>query len=120
MNTDIILEKIKFYSGYTLNLKGILDSKVDFDYYLDNIGQQLVFTLKTEIYGKKLPDKEIKYPANWFQAVKERFGPKWLLKYFPVKYKIIVIDATVLYPDINIKIPNHEHYLALKTHEIES
>lgn len=47
-------------------------------------------------YNERL-DKEIKYPANWHEAIKERFFPLWLLRYFPVKYKIFNVNA--FYPE---------------------
>ena len=47
-------------------------------------------------YNERL-DKEIKYPSNWREAIKERFFPLWLLRYFPVKYKVFNVHA--FYPE---------------------
>ena len=41
-----------------------------------------------------------KYPANWKQAVKERFFPKWLKKYYPVQYAFVW--AIHKYPEVAI------------------
>ena len=51
-------------------------------------------------YGYKLENYKI--PVDWWQAFKERFFPKWIIKRFPIVYRNLTISA--LYPDIpNIK-----------------
>ena len=42
----------------------------------------------------------IKYPANWKEALKERWFTQRLLKKYPVKY--IQYDAKCLYPSISL------------------
>lgn len=41
-----------------------------------------------------------KYPADWKQAVKERFFPKWLKKRYPVKYAFVW--AIHKYPEVAV------------------
>lgn len=43
-----------------------------------------------------LVDWNISYPADWFEAVKERFAPQWVLQRWPVRYKTHHVDAREL------------------------
>ena len=54
----------------------------------------------SNILAQKLDFKSATYPKNWKEAVKERFMPKFLLKWFPVSYTTIEIRAVQLYPKI--------------------
>ena len=45
--------------------------------------------------------KEIRYPLDWWQAFKERWFPKWLLKWKPVVYHTWKIDF--LYPELKLR-----------------
>lgn len=47
-----------------------------------------------------------KYPLNWKEAVKERWFPKFLLKRFPVKYKLV--ETWHAYP--TYPLPDHQTY----------
>ena len=33
--------------------------------------------------------REIKWPANWIEAIKERFAPEWLKARWPVEYRVV-------------------------------
>jgi len=50
------------------------------------------------------------YPADWWQAVKQRFAPAWCLKRWPVK--LTVWEPFVIYPDI--KLPERQHYVKIR------
>ena len=56
------------------------------------------------------PCEPVKYPADWWQAVKERFAPAWALKRWPVVYTIW--EPSVIYPDI--KLPDRAHYVKIR------
>jgi hypothetical protein len=50
------------------------------------------------------------YPANWIEALKERFAPAWLIRRWPVVKSRI--DMEVLYPRIGI--PQKDHMVKLR------
>lgn len=52
--------------------------------------------------------KEIKHPADWWEAFRERWLPSWWLKYYPVNYTIWQIDRQYppTYPDGIIRVYN--------------
>jgi hypothetical protein len=45
----------------------------------------------------------VKYPKDWVEAVKARWLPNWLKKFFPVEYT--EIDVKALYPRCSLKDP---------------
>lgn len=68
--------------------------------------RSFIRTIKVNIYGLKDKPVIIRYPENWLEALKERFAPKWLLKKYPIKYKEIKVDPMLIFPEMNIAVPN--------------
>jgi hypothetical protein len=69
-----------------------------------------------KIYGEKsLTEYHVKYPADWWQAVKERFAPAWFAKRYPVVYKEHHITIDAVYPELSkrLKLPKESHRLIL-------
>ena len=64
--------------------------------------------------------QKIQYPYNWWEAFKERWFTKQMLKMWPVKYKIIVIDVKTIYPTLKAKIPKHERVLSIRRFDYDS
>lgn len=50
------------------------------------------------------------YPANWIEALKDRFAPGWFLRRWPVRRSRI--DMDVLYP--RIAIPDRQHTVKIR------
>lgn len=68
------------------------------------------------LYGEKnLTEYHIKYPADWQQAVKERFAPAWFRRRYPVRYTEHHITVDAVYPELSkrLKIPKESHRLIL-------
>lgn len=93
---EIILNKILFNNNAMIPIVH-LRSEVN----LDRLMRAMVVNIRAEIYGKQLRHEEIKYPLTWWDALKERWYPKWLLRKYPAKYKTIVLDIKELYPEIS-------------------
>lgn len=72
---------------------------------------QCIYTIKTFIAAQQLERLQAMYPIDWWQAVKQRFFPKWLAKKYPIKYKYIRLEARALYP--RVAIPNEKHGIVL-------
>jgi hypothetical protein len=47
-------------------------------------------------YVDSTANVEVKYPDGWWQAFKQQYFSKWLLKRFPVKYKIVVVETKTI------------------------
>jgi hypothetical protein len=68
------------------------------------------------VLGEKLEKKKVvvfQYPNGWWQAFKLQFFPVWLLKRFPVKYKveriIVSFEEYALYPKFPKVLPPQEY-----------
>lgn len=97
---EYALERLTY--GLNYHLKNIPENQKTAKVYIDDIAEGLILSLKARIYGTKRQIDYISYPANWKEAIKERFLPKWVKKIFPVKYKNIKIVSRITIPDITI------------------
>lgn len=65
---------------------------------VDHAVDSLILRIRAEMLGKHVQDHI--FPADWWQAVKDRWFPAWLKKRCPVRY--IVISRTAVYPELSI------------------
>ncbi len=86
------IEVTEEFAFYTNNL--------EMKTYVDVFTKQLIMEFSKEVLYYKQED--LKYPVNWIEAFKERWFPKWLLKYYPVEYTLI--EVREYYP--RMAIPN--------------
>lgn len=75
-----------------------VDIKIWEDFELD----LLHIRATMDVLGFNAQSVEVKYPANWKEAVKECFAPAWAKKLWPVKYRRIVLERNALYPKLPI------------------
>ena len=69
--------------------------------------RQIALELRGWLMGEKLPEKTIRYPADWIQAFKARWWkwfPAWAQKRWPIKYTVHRIAFEVIYPDFRPKL----------------
>lgn len=55
----------------------------------------------------------IRYPSDWWQALKERWFPERALKRWPVIYKTFRYSIKVLYPDLRVAMPGQTATFAI-------
>lgn len=60
------------------------------------MAENLELIIRKEIYGNPLCDYNVSYPSNWVEALKDRWLPNFIRKYWPVKYERIEVKATEL------------------------
>lgn len=89
----IKLEKYLFGDAMNIPIEPGIKTEFTSEDYHDGY---LLRKIYAEVMGHPLVDIEEKYPADWWQALKERWAPKWLLEKYPVQYKIISIQAAEL------------------------
>jgi hypothetical protein len=114
-----VLDKIRM-TVRTQVPKEVLLQNITVEALVDKITGDMVYTLHGYLYGKNYHKTvtTIKYPANWFESLKDAFIPKWLPslfpydlgKYFKPKYieKDVTITETYVCPHIN-KASDQEH-----------
>ena len=62
--------------------------------------QTVVLRVVQEILGHIVECQEVRHPANWWEAVKQRFMPEWIKRRWPVKETVVTLTARELYPSI--------------------
>lgn len=60
----------------------------------------LAVKFHTSIWAETIDEQEIRYPADWWQAVKQRWFPEWALRRWPVVEQVHRISWNVEYPRI--------------------
>lgn len=107
--TSNIIETInldiqKFIMHEEISYKDLEKLLIHFDIQRSAFSQNYILRFYASIAAQKLDEKRCQYPADWKEAFKERWFPKWLLKRYPVKYTYIEMKAVQLYP--KIQLPN--------------
>lgn len=101
--TDIALTAVKFASFATLPAGLRASAKLEWSEHERFTVDQLVYRLKAYVYGYQLGEEVHSYPANWIEAVKERWAPAWLLRRWPVQFTDLRFVGWHLYPEIVIQ-----------------
>jgi hypothetical protein len=87
-----------------------------FNEWRDHAKRQLIVELRAHIYGKRHPDKHvIRYPENWWEAVKERFAPAWFRDRYPVRFVTITATLEEVYPELSAVLPEKHPVMRFAT-----
>ena len=65
--------------------------------------------VRGHIWGETGGHREIRYPRDWREAVRERWLPAWVKAIWPVRYTVIDVTAKVTYPDLRVSLPSEPH-----------
>ncbi len=105
----VAFDKVQVSARAYLSEMAFLRNHLHLVAHLDQISRQLVLELRSFVLGKKAEriDIEEKWPADWWQAVKERWLPAWFLKRYPVQYKTLSIHKETMRvcPHVDMKTP---------------
>jgi hypothetical protein len=110
---EIILEKdTKFCIQEKLAKYELKNISVDAKKYEERMWDTLIYRLSAYIYDRKIKygcKDNIKFPATCWEHFKGSFFPKWLLKYYPIKYTEVTTSVNIhLYrPEIPVTAPAH-------------
>lgn len=78
---------------------------------LSDIDRKLI-SAKLNINAANLQTITVDVPENWFEAIKERFAPNWLLIRYPVKYLKIKIDLLAVTEKLK-QLPKGDNFLTI-------
>jgi hypothetical protein len=95
--TKVQLEKLKL-AVMAVIPEELIDPQVEFSLHTSFITESIAMRVKGHIWAEHVDAIDIQYPADWWQAVKERFAPKFVLNRWPVKYTKHRIDVKAAYP----------------------
>ncbi len=82
--------------------------KVEFnkpEHRWDSLGEHYIARISWFLWNNEQVDQEVRYPANWFEALKEKYMPEGLKERYPVIYAVHTFKEAVIYPDLAI--PGH-------------
>jgi hypothetical protein len=105
--TEVKLERFKF--AVMQRLSGdVLDyiDSLDVSDHVDFISNDIQIRIRGFVYGERQEPIVIKYPRDWWQALKKRFASAWFLARYPVLHTIVEITPAVIYPNLKISLPN--------------
>jgi len=97
------LEKLRI--GATTRISREIARDVDVDLWQDFAFDQLVWAVTSQFAAQKIGESTVTYPADWWQAFKDRWFPGWALKRWPVKFRTFDMTAYQTYPEIKIPSP---------------
>lgn len=107
---EVTLEKIRVGLLRAIS-RELLDAEVDV--WLDSQIDAVMAHIRGYIWGEEPAAFILRVPADWWQAVKERFFPRWLLKRFPIRYQTYTVHLKALYPSLRLSLPQHRAVLKL-------
>jgi hypothetical protein len=93
-------------------------TRASLDSFKDHVTRAIVLTLRREIFGITHPVRHVvRYPLDWWQALKERFAPAWFRDRYPVIFVEISCTLEELYPDIAPSLPGHQPFMKFQVYE---
>jgi len=100
----IILKKLQF--GLRDYMSQLLLNEIKVEELEDIINyraEAIVHEIRGWVYSRKVHEDShtecigtIKYPKDWKEAFKERWFPKWLKHFYPVKYNIHEVKLSTI------------------------
>ena len=94
---EVSLERIRL--GVIRTLSREMAVQLDAEVIERRIHDEIVYLFRAEILGQN-SKTEVRYPADWWQAFKARWFPRWAQRRCPVREAVIVIHAQRMFPDI--------------------
>ena len=59
----------------------------------------VVYQFRAAIFAQRLDEQVVRYPADWWQALKQRFAPRWFVRRWPVLETIKTMRLYAWYPE---------------------
>jgi hypothetical protein len=91
----------------------------------EDLSQNIIFQFTTYMHGiqRERITVNLRWPADWWQALKARWFPRWWLARWPVKWEEYHIDEAIyaaVCPHVNPVTKNREHLMWMaKTFEAQ-
>jgi len=101
------LEKLRIalYQAVSPELLGaVVESSLHTSWFTNDV----VYRVRGYVWAEQVDKITISYPADWWQAVKERFAPERFKRRWPVVYWHYDLDVKVAYPDYKPVVPDHK------------
>jgi len=104
------LERIKIGIKQVVS-RSLFDVSVDiYPSLVSLFGHEVDVVVRGFVWGERLPVHQVRYPADWWQAFKERWFPDWALKRWPVRWTVYELDVAAVYPDFRPSLPQYDAF----------
>lgn len=110
---QIVLERTNFYCQSELGGAILNGREVDLLRMLDAETHRMVIRMRGFLWGETVGEHVVSYPADWWQALKDRWFPWWLLRRYPVRRTSVRFDVKAVYPTLTFQLPNEPSSLVL-------
>ena len=97
---EVTLESLKFGADKYLLRSYFVNLGIDAETRINQELDALVIHLRTSVAAECLDEKTVTYPADWWQAFKQRWFPRQALINWPVIQRTITLKAYELHPEI--------------------
>lgn len=77
------------------------------------IGKQCAYEIESFVWAQEKESREISYPADWWQAFRDRWFPRWAKRRWPVRYAKWQCKVYATYPSLRIA-PREGHIAITK------
>jgi len=110
MNSDFRTVRLeKFCVGLSQRLDRYLcETEATF---LEHAAGDIIAQVRGFVWGERVDALSISHPSDWWQAFKDRWFPRWLLKKYPVKFTKHCFDVRALYPNFKPSVPTEKYNL---------
>ena len=98
---EIVMDRVLFAIQRRIP-KVMARDAVNLDTYLDHMTEEMVYSLRYEVLGVHLDERVVRYPADWWQALRARWLPMWWLRRRPVRWTEVRMELKALYPQLPI------------------
>jgi hypothetical protein len=109
---SVITKRLEFELQEVFAQHVIARTTLDKQPYLHNVqallreeANNLLMTLHAFVPAQK-KTHTVRYPADWWQAVKDRWYPAWALSRWPVVYRQITVDAHRTWEHLPVTAPD--------------
>lgn len=86
-----------------------LEHVVDADAYIDQVAHRFVMEMNAYYWSDDLKQWTVRYPATWWDHVKQDLMPDWLQELWPVRYIVHEFSARVVYPWLSRRLPSERN-----------
>jgi hypothetical protein len=63
--------------------------RIELQTIMDTTKQAMAYSMRAYLLAMPLETVSAKWPANWLEALKDRFLPAWMKRRFPIRYQSI-------------------------------
>lgn len=109
---EIVLNIERMGALRKIPLRYVDVDRVEFSCSIERCMGEMVLSIDHYVATQQLERIEVKYPADWWQHLKQRWYPIWAIKRWPVKYTCQQMEAKALYP--KIALPNKDPYVVMR------